>query len=262
MEILLSRREGYLEMRFEGRLDGYWAQHLTQSAAQVMREGTHSLRLNLSKTSYISSAGIGALVQLYKDFAEVQGSFGVVEPSVPVKKILEMVGLGAGTPNEVRTLEGVDLKIAEGSFTILIGTNGSGKSTVATAIDSVVVEGRKGRVPVLSVMPDAVTHGAFYGAGPDYYQIGRQTGELAARVFRGEGTAKMPILYEVPKKVAVNLGALMGLRGEWKIPPQIAGAREQRDRRGTTREACATRMTTSPEICHPCCAASKWTFPF
>jgi len=38
-----------------------------------------------------------------------------------------------GTPNEVRALQGVDLTIADGSFTIVIGTNGSGKSTLLNA---------------------------------------------------------------------------------------------------------------------------------
>lgn len=40
----------------------------------------------------------------------------------------------AGTPNEVRALQGVDLKIEDGSFVIVIGTNGSGKSTLLNAV--------------------------------------------------------------------------------------------------------------------------------
>lgn len=40
----------------------------------------------------------------------------------------------AGTPNEVRALQGVDLKIDDGSFVVVIGTNGSGKSTLLNAI--------------------------------------------------------------------------------------------------------------------------------
>lgn len=40
----------------------------------------------------------------------------------------------AGTPNEVRALQGVDLKIENGSFVIVIGTNGSGKSTLLNAV--------------------------------------------------------------------------------------------------------------------------------
>src|SRR5207245_8406053 len=39
-----------------------------------------------------------------------------------------------GTPNEVRSLQGVDLAIEDGSFVIVIGTNGSGKSTLLNAI--------------------------------------------------------------------------------------------------------------------------------
>ncbi len=38
------------------------------------------------------------------------------------------------TVNEVKALRNVDLEIAEGSFTVIIGTNGSGKSTLLNAI--------------------------------------------------------------------------------------------------------------------------------
>ena len=41
---------------------------------------------------------------------------------------------GAGTPNEVRALQGVSLAIGEGSFVVVIGTNGSGKSTLLNAL--------------------------------------------------------------------------------------------------------------------------------
>ncbi len=39
-----------------------------------------------------------------------------------------------GTANEVRAMQGVDVTIEEGSFTIIIGTNGSGKSTTLNAV--------------------------------------------------------------------------------------------------------------------------------
>jgi putative ABC transport system ATP-binding protein len=39
-----------------------------------------------------------------------------------------------GTPNEVRALQGVNLRLDEGSFAIIIGTNGSGKSTLLNAV--------------------------------------------------------------------------------------------------------------------------------
>ncbi len=95
MEIVRHQRDGYLELVVEGRLDGYWAQHLATSVGEVMREGTHSVRLNLSKLSYISSAGIGTLVELYKSFQAVNGTFAVIELSRGVLHVLEMVGLAA-----------------------------------------------------------------------------------------------------------------------------------------------------------------------
>jgi anti-anti-sigma factor len=95
MEILRTQREDCLELSVEGRLDGYWAQHLATSVGEVMRQGTHAVQLNLSKTAYISSAGVGVLVDLYKQFRAVNGSFVVTEPSRAVQNILRMVGLAA-----------------------------------------------------------------------------------------------------------------------------------------------------------------------
>ena len=52
--------------------------------------------------------------------------------------MLEVAGIRktffAGTPNEVRALQGVDLKIEPGSWVNVIGTNGSGKSTLLNAV--------------------------------------------------------------------------------------------------------------------------------
>src|SRR5215813_9902746 len=51
--------------------------------------------------------------------------------------MLEAIGIRktfyAGTANEVRALQGIDLAIEAGAFVIVIGTNGSGKSTFLDA---------------------------------------------------------------------------------------------------------------------------------
>jgi putative ABC transport system ATP-binding protein len=56
----------------------------------------------------------------------------------PPRSLLQVRGLrkvfNAGTPSEVRALQGVDLSISDGSFVVVIGTNGSGKSTLLNAI--------------------------------------------------------------------------------------------------------------------------------
>jgi len=52
--------------------------------------------------------------------------------------MLEIQGVSktfnAGTPNEVRSLRGVNLELAAGSWVIIIGTNGSGKSTLLNSV--------------------------------------------------------------------------------------------------------------------------------
>ncbi len=93
MEIRKQRVGDALELEIEGRLDGYWADHLSQSIEDVVREGARNLRLNLSGVSYLSSAGIRVLVRAHKQLSAVQGSFSVSAPSEAVRSILELTGL-------------------------------------------------------------------------------------------------------------------------------------------------------------------------
>jgi anti-anti-sigma factor len=93
MEIRKQRVGDVLELEIQGRLDGYWADHLSQSIEGVVREGARNLRLNLSGVSYLSSAGIRVLVRAHKQLSAVQGSFSVSAPSEAVRSILQLTGL-------------------------------------------------------------------------------------------------------------------------------------------------------------------------
>src|SRR5215470_16062871 len=93
MEIRKQRIGDVLELKIQGRLDGYWADHLSQSLEGVVREGARNLRLNLSGVSYLSSAGIRVLVRAHKQLSVIQGSFSVTAPSEAVRSILHLTGL-------------------------------------------------------------------------------------------------------------------------------------------------------------------------
>ena len=94
MEIVREQRTNEVVLKVSGRLDGYWANHLAEAIHDVLREGVHNLRLNLSQTFYVSSAGIRILVQAYKEFVGVGGSFAIVYPSPGVKQVIDLAGLG------------------------------------------------------------------------------------------------------------------------------------------------------------------------
>ena len=94
MEITRQRAGQFTEVIVKGRLDGYWADHLTSALEEVIRGGSDHLRLNLAGVGYISSMGIRVLVQFYQQLRGINGSFVVSNPSEPVKRVLEMMRLG------------------------------------------------------------------------------------------------------------------------------------------------------------------------
>ncbi len=94
MEITRVDQGDSPELLVSGRMDGYWSRHLEEAIDELMREGIHRVRVNLSKTAYISSAGIRVLVHAFRQFSSVGGALLVVEPSPAVRKVLDLAGLG------------------------------------------------------------------------------------------------------------------------------------------------------------------------
>jgi len=82
-----------LHLKVDGRIDGYWADHLDAALAAAISEGHHRIALDCSTVAFLSSAGIGAIVKHYKALAAIQGSLQVVEPSHAVVTVLRMTRL-------------------------------------------------------------------------------------------------------------------------------------------------------------------------
>ncbi len=109
-----------LELKVEGRVDGYWADHLAAAVDQEIRQGSHHIRLDLSQVAFLSSAGIGTLVRFYKDLKSIQGSFAVLNCSRFVLKALELSKL-------------VEVLVAEAPESLLTN-EASGSSTVEARV--------------------------------------------------------------------------------------------------------------------------------
>jgi anti-anti-sigma factor len=93
MEITRSAGNGWMELAITGRLDGYWADHLDTSLAEIVREGHHRLRLDLSRVTFLSSAGIAVLVKFYKRLTAIKGGLVITSTSPPVRTVLDITKL-------------------------------------------------------------------------------------------------------------------------------------------------------------------------
>ncbi len=107
--------------------------------------------------------------------------------------------------------------IGRGAEAIMV----TGDLTVSLGLDALIATATKDRIPVFSTMRVAVGRGALFAIGTDYYQIGRQTGDLAARVLDGEDLNRIPIIYSFPKKFALDLSILPRLRGNWSVGSDV-----------------------------------------
>src|SRR5262250_1610218 len=125
--------------------------------------------------------------------------------------------LEANVENSNSVLESEESLVARGAEALWIG----GDVTVSVAADSVVEVGRRARIPVFTITPGRPDRGTLFDYGADFYQIGRQTGTLAAEILRGADPKKIPIRNEVPTYFVVNTTALAGLRQGWRIPKSV-----------------------------------------
>src|SRR5262245_13232352 len=94
MEITKQRAGQFTELIIKGRLDAYWADHLTRALEEVVRGGADHVRLNLAGVSYISSMGLRVLLKFYQQLQGINGVLVISNPSEPVKRVLEMMHVG------------------------------------------------------------------------------------------------------------------------------------------------------------------------
>jgi putative tryptophan/tyrosine transport system substrate-binding protein len=125
--------------------------------------------------------------------------------------------LEANVENSNAVLEAEHSLVTRGAEVLWI----SGDVTVSVAADSVVSVGQRAGIPVFSITPGKPDRGTLFDYGADFYHIGKQTGELAARVLRGADPAQIPITNSVPVHFVVNTTVLKGLKKHWAVPDEI-----------------------------------------
>lgn len=86
-------------------------------------------------------------------------------------------------------------------------------NTVVSAFEAITQIGYQAKLPVFAADTDSVARGAIAALAVDYYKMGRQTGEMVGRVFKGANPGEMPIETLREFQVHVNPGSAqkMGL---------------------------------------------------
>jgi ABC-type uncharacterized transport system substrate-binding protein len=155
------------------------------------------------------------------------------------------------------TVSGVETVIpaSRGVQAIWIG----GDNTVELAVDSVVEAARKANIPVFSNSPANVGRGLLFALGADYVEVGKSAGALAGKILKGLDPASVRIEDIMPRRLALNLSALKGLRDPWRVPPDLlASAADVLDENGVVLDQRTAASSATPAGQ----ASRKWNIHF
>jgi len=105
MKIEHEQRGKYLLIRAIGRLDAAWADYFTDELFLHIRRGQHHVIIDASGMVFLSSAGIRALLRVFKELSAVHGSFLIVNSTSFVEQTLIttrfQMWLGKGFPEDM-----------------------------------------------------------------------------------------------------------------------------------------------------------------
>jgi putative ABC transport system substrate-binding protein len=77
-------------------------------------------------------------------------------------------------------------------------------NTVVSALESVIAVGQQAKLPIFSADTDSVARGTVASIGFDYFQVGKQTGAIVARVLKGEKPGDLPVALAKGTDLFVN----------------------------------------------------------
>jgi len=92
-------------------------------------------------------------------------------------------------------------------------------NTIISAVESVVKVGIDAQIPVFAGDTDTVARGAVAAVGYDYFDLGRQTGDIVVRILKGEKPGSIDVKMAKGTNLYVNpkMAAMMGTQ----IPAEV-----------------------------------------
>lgn len=139
-----------------------------------------------------------------------------VSPSLGIRLLEVTVDNSSGVAEAAGSL------LSQGVQALWVG----GDVTVLVALDGVIAAARKAGIPVFTNIPSSAQRGALFDLGANYYEVGRLTGVLGAKVLNGADPGTIVVENVVPEILIVNPDAVSGLREPWRLSEEILNRAE------------------------------------
>lgn len=95
MKIDATRQGGAVTLRLGGRLDREWAEHLSSTLDELLRQGVRTLSLDLSNVTYVSSAATKVLTRWQQELALLRGEVQLTSLPPAVRDMFAITGWDA-----------------------------------------------------------------------------------------------------------------------------------------------------------------------
>lgn len=168
----------------------------------------------------------GANISGMTDMSPVDRQVDLIREFIPGVKKIGMI-YNSGEANSVSILNVLKkecaargIEVEEATVTNASGVTQAAKSlvgradavyiptdnTVVSVFEAITKVCVENKLPLFAADVDSVPRGAIAALAIDYYQMGRQTAEMAERIFKGAGTATMQVETLKDLKLYVNPG--------------------------------------------------------
>ena len=95
MKIDATREGGAVILRLGGRLDREWAEHLSSTLDELLRQGVRTLTLDMSQVTYVSSAATKVLTRWQQELALLRGEVQLTALPPAVRDMFAVTGWDA-----------------------------------------------------------------------------------------------------------------------------------------------------------------------
>ncbi|MDR0251726.1 MAG: ABC transporter substrate-binding protein [Brucellaceae bacterium] len=153
-------------------------------------------------------------VKLIKEVAPNVKTIGFLYNSGEANSLSLLEGLkAAAKEGGLEVVESAATKSAEvqGAARALIGKADliyiPTDNTIISALEGAVSVAEEAKIPLMTADTDSVSRGAFIALGFNYYDVGKQTGEVVVRILNGEKPGDIPVNVAAGTDLVVNLVA-------------------------------------------------------